>query len=149
MIDWEEEAEEYEGGRFKIKNDFFCHDENDGEMDICCKGPALMECAEKCAEAINNLAESEVKQLCKEIINYVKESGRYEDFELPALENALDILNYCWFSILYVNMYSQEDEIAYVVAGEGDWGDEIGFVVDNNKIVYVGVDFLDYMKDGE
>lgn len=147
MIDWKNEEEEFCGGSFKIKSKFFCHEENDDVLEVGCKGPDMMECAEKCVEAFNNLTESEINQICKGIINYVKESDEYEDYELSALENPLDILNYCWFTNFYVNMASQEDEIAYVVTGEGDWGDEIGFVVDNNKIVYVGVDFFDYMKD--
>lgn len=148
MINWSQQEKEFYEGSFSIKSKFFCNDENGGELDIGCAGrPDLIECAEKCAEAFNNLTESEINQLCKEIINRAKEGGLNEGFELPALENPLDILNYCWFTTLYVNMLSREDEIAYVVEGEGEWGEVIGFVVDNNKIVYVGVDYLDYMKE--
>lgn len=150
MINWSQQEEEFYEGSFKIKSKLFCDDENGGELDIGCAGhPDLIECAEKCAEAFNNLTESQITQICKEIINCAKEGGANEDFELPALENALDILNYCWFTTLYVNMLSQEDEIAYVVEGEGEWGEVIGFVVNNNKIVYVGIDYLDYMKGEE
>ena len=78
-----------------------------------------------------------------------RNSGGNEDFELSALENSLDILKYCWFSTLYVNMLHKDDEIAYVVEGEGDWGKSIGFVIENNKVIYVGVDYFDYMKSGE
>lgn len=39
--------------------------------------------------------------------------------------------------------------MAYVVEGEGDWGEVIGFVVKNDKVIYVGIDYLDYMKDVE
>ena len=46
-------------------------------------------------------------------------------------------------------MLSKEDEVAYVVEGEGDWGEVIGFVVDNNKVIYVGTDYFDYMKEEE
>ena len=149
MIDWLYEEEEFCEGSFKIKSKFFRHDENGDVLNVGCKSSDLMECAEKCVEAFNNLAESEINQICKEIINYVVESNKYEDYELPALENPLDILNYCWFTTLYVNMLSQEDEIAYVVEGEGEWGDVIGFVVNNNKIIYVGTDYFDYMKGEE
>ncbi len=31
-----------------------------------------------------------------------------------------------------------------VVEGEGDWGDVIGFVVEDNKVIYVGMDYLSY-----
>lgn len=109
----------------------------------------MTECAEKCIEAFNNLTESEINKICKQIISCAKESSINEEFELPVLDNALDILNYCWFTALYVNMLSQEDEIAYVVEGEGDWGEVIGFAVKNNKVIYVGINYFDYMKDGE
>ena len=68
-----------------------------------------------------------------------------KEFELPALESELDILKYCWFTMLYVNMLRKDDEIAYVVEGEGEWGDVIGFVVKNNQVIYVGTDYFDYM----
>ena len=102
MIDWLHEEEEVCEGNFKSK--FFRDDEKGDVLDVGCKGSDLMECAEKCVEAFNNLAESEINQICKEIINYVIESNKYEDYELPALENPLDILNYCWFTTLYVIM---------------------------------------------
>lgn len=44
-------------------------------------------------------------------------------------------------------MLNEEDEIAYVVEGEGDWGDVIGFVVKDNKVIYVGTDYFSYMKE--
>ena len=67
-------------------------------------------------------------------------------FELPALDSALDVLQYCWFMALYVDMESGDDEIAYAVEGEGEWGENIGFVISGDKVVYVGTDYLDYMK---
>ncbi len=98
------------------------------------KSPNLAECAEKCVEAFNNLTGFDIDGICKKIISCVREGGIIEEFELPAL----DILNYCWFTILYVNMLRKED-----------WGEVIGFVVKNNKVVYVGIDYLDYMRDEE
>lgn len=147
MINWLHKEEEFCEGSFK--SDFFRDDENGDMLSIGVQSPDLIECAEKCVEAFNNLTESEISEICKEIINCAKEGGIDEEFELPALENALDILNYCWFTTLYVNMLSEEDEIAYVVEGEGDWGDVIGFVVKNNEVIYVGTDYMDYMNDGE
>ena len=147
MIDWlHQEAGVCEGS---FKSNFFRDDENGDELMVYVSSPDLTGCAEKCVEAFNNLSESEINEICKEIINCVKEGGINEEFELPALDNALDILNYCWFTALYVNMLSKEDEIAYVVEGEGDWGEVIGFAVKNNKVIYVGIDYFDYMKDGE
>ncbi len=145
MIDWSYQEDGICEGSFKSK--FFRDDENSDVLNVAVKSPDLMECAEKCVEAFNNLTESDINEICKEIINCAKEGGIDEEFELPKLENALDILNYCWFTTLYVNMLSKEDEISYVVEGEGDWGDVIGFAVNNNKVIYVGTDYFDHMKD--
>ena len=147
MIHWLHQEEGVCEGSFKSK--FFRDDENGDELSVYVQSPDLAECAEKCVEAFNNLTESEINEICKEIINCAKEGGINKEFELPALDNALDILNYCWFIDLYVNMLSKEDEISYVVTGEGDWGEVIGFVVNNNKVIYVGIDYFDYMKDEE
>ena len=147
MIRWLHQEEGYCEGSFK--SNFFHDDENGDELGVYVHSPNLTECAEKCVEAFNKLTESDINEICKEIISCAKESGINEEFELPALDNALDILNYCWFTSLFVNMLHQEDEIAYVVEGEGEWGEVIGFAVKNNKVIYVGVDYLDYMQDGE
>lgn len=147
MIDWLHQEEGACEGSFKSA--FFRDDENGDELNVYVQSPDLTECAEKCVEAFNNLTEYEINEICKEIIDCAKEGGINEEFELPALDNALDILNYCWFTSLYVNMLSKEGEIAYVLEGEGDWGEVIGFAVKNNKVIYVGIDYFDYMKDGE
>ena len=147
MINWLHQEEGFCEGSFK--SNFFRDDENGDVLSIGVQSPDLIECAEKCVDAFNNLTESEISEICREIINCVKKDGIDEEFELPELENAIDILNYCWFTTLYVNMSNKEDEIAYVVEGEGDWGDAIGFIVKNNKVIYVGTDYFGYMKDGE
>ncbi len=145
MIHWSHQEEGFCEGSFK--SSFFRDDENGDELSVGLQSPDLIECAEKCVEAFNNLTESQISEICEEIIKCAKEGGIDEEFELPAIENALDILNYCWFTGLYVNMLSKEDEISYVVEGEGEWGEVIGFVVENNKVIYVGTDYFDYMKD--
>lgn len=147
MINWLHQEEDFCEGSFK--SSFFRDDENGDVLSIGVQSPDLIECAEKCVEAFNHLTESEISEICKQIIDCARESGIDEEFELPELENPLDILNHCWFTTLYVNMLSKEDEIAYVVEGEGEWGDVIGFAVDNNEVIYVGADYFDYMKDGE
>lgn len=145
MIHWLHQEEGACEGSFK--SDFFRDDENGDELSVYVQSPNLTECAEKCVESFNKLAESEINEICKKIIICAEEGGINEEFELPAIDNALDILNYCWFTALYVNMLSKEDEIFYVVEGEGDWGEVIGFVVKNNKVIYVGIDYLDYMEE--
>ncbi len=147
MIHWLHQEDGFCEGSFK--SEFFRDDENGDELSVYVKSPNLTECAEKCVEAFNKLAGSEIDEICKKIIGCAKESGINGEFELPALDSALDILNYCWFTAVYVNMLNKEDEIAYVVEGEGDWGDSIGFAVIKDKVIYVGTDYFDYMKDGE
>lgn len=144
MINWLHQEEGFCEGSFK--SSFFRDDENGDVLSIGVQSPDLIECAEKCVEAFNHLTESEISEICKQIIDCAREGGIDEEFELPELENPLDILNHCWFTTLYVNMLSKEDEIAYVVEGEGEWGDVIGFAVDNNEVIYVGSDYFDYMK---
>jgi hypothetical protein len=144
MINWLHQEEGFCEGCFESK---VFHDEDGDELSIAMQSPDLSECAEKCVAAFQNLTESNINEICKGIINCAKEGGIDNDFELPELENAIDILNYCWFTTLYVNMLNKDDEIAYVVEGEGEWGDDIGFAIENNKIIYVGTDYFDYMKD--
>ena len=44
-------------------------------------------------------------------------------------------------------MGSKDDEIAYAVEGEGEWGESIGFYINNGSVVYAGTDYLDYMEN--
>ncbi len=145
MIKWVHQEEGYCEGTFISK--FFRDDENGDELVVMAASPELSECAEKCVEAFNGLTEAAIKEICKEIINCAKENGFDEECELPTLDNALDILKYCWFVTVYVNMLTPEDEVAYVVEGESDWGSSIGFAVKNNSVLYVGEDYFNYMKE--
>ena len=146
MIRWLQQ----EDGEGIFKSRFF-HNEDSDVLAVYANSdnPDFMECAEKCVKAFNNLSESVINEICKGLIDCAKEGGGLnEEFELPTLDSPLDILNYCWFVALYVDMGSKDDEIAYVVEGEGDWGENIGFVINNNSVVYVGTDYLDYTKNG-
>ena len=147
MINWLHQEEGYCEGEFESA--FFRNDENSGDLFVYATKPELSEGAEKCVEAFNNLSEIEISEICKGIIGYVEESDRCEGFEFPDFESELDILKYCWFFSLYVNMLSNDDEISYCVEGEGDWGDLIGFVVSGGKLIYVGTDYFEYMKEEE
>ena len=130
MINWSHQEEGFCEGTFESS---FFHDEDEygNEFSVCVKSPDLIQCAEKCVEAFNHLTESEINEICQGIISCAEDGGTDESFELPSLDTAL------------------EDEIAYVVEGEGEWGDAIGFAVKGNKVIYVGVDYFDYMKDEE
>lgn len=146
MIRWLQQ----EDGEGRFNSSFFRNDENEDELIVYANSdnPDFMECAEKCVDAFNNLLEPVINGICQKLISCAQEgNGIDEEFELPALENPLDILNYCWFMALYVDMESQDDDIAYAVEGEGEWGENIGFVIKNDRVVYVGADYLDYMEN--
>lgn len=147
MIRWTHQ----EDGEGRFNSSFFRNDENEDELIVYADSdnPDFMECAEKCVEAFNNLSQPVINEICKKLICCANEGGINEEFELPALDNALDILNSCWFVALYVDMAHKDDDIAYAVEGEGDWGENIGFVINNDSVVYVGTDYLDYMKNAK
>ena len=44
-------------------------------------------------------------------------------------------------------MVGKDDETAYAVEGEGDWGAPTGFVVRGGKVIYAGCDYLDYIQN--
>ena len=142
MINWTHIEEEFCEGTFKSA--FFRDDEGGDILQIGAKSHDLADCAEKCVEAFNALTQAEITEICDKIIECIKEDGLDDGFELP--ENSVDILESCWFTMLYVNMLSHDDNVAFVVEGEGDWGEVIGFAYDNGKLVYVGTDYFSCMK---
>ncbi|NCE65849.1 hypothetical protein D1159_15005 [Pseudoflavonifractor sp. 524-17] len=146
MICWlqQEDGE----GRFNSK--FFRNDEDEDKLIVYANSdsPDFMECAEKCVDAFNSLSGSVINEICQKLINCAQEgNGLDEEFELPALDSPLDVLSYCWFVALYVDMESKDDEAAYAVEGEGEWGENIGFFIKNDSVAYVGTDYLDYMEN--
>ena len=89
-----------------------------------------------------------INEICQKLISCAQEGdGLNDGFELPALDDPLAILNDCWFMALYVDMESKDDKIAYAVEGEGDWGENIGFVISNDRVVYVGAEYLEHMEN--
>ncbi len=148
MIRWLQQ----EPGEGRFRSRFFRNDEQGDELIVYANSgsPDFKGCAEMCVEAFNSLSESAIHEICQKLISCAQEGGGLkEEFELPALDNPLDILNYCWFMVLYVGMENGEDEIAYAVEGEGEWGENIGFVISNGRVVYVGADYLDYMEHAQ
>ena len=145
MIKWLHQEEGFCEGVFESR--FFHDDEGGNELSVMAKSPDLSECAQKCVEAFNSLSESAINKICSLIIEHIKENGMDEEVDLDSLDDELDILNYCWFTTLYVNMLSSEDEISYVIEGEGEWGDVIGFAANKDEVIYVGADYFGCMKD--
>lgn len=139
-----------EDGEGLFNSRFFPNEDGD-ELFVYANSnsPDFIECAEKCVGAFNSLSEPVINEICQGLISCAKEGGINEEFELPPLKKPVDILNYCWFVALYVGMGNKSDEVAYAVEGEGDWGENIGFFISNNKVVYVGSDYLDYMENAE
>lgn len=144
MICWLQQ----EDGEGRFQSRFFRNDEHGEEMIVYANSgrPGFMECAEKAVEAFNSLSEPAIREICRKLISCAREEG---GFEPPALDNPLAILNDCWFMALYVDMKSKEDEPAYAVEGEGEWGENIGFVVSGGRVVYVGADYLAHMANPE
>lgn len=77
-------------------------------------------------EAFNALPEAAVREICGQLAACAEEGGLDE---ADGLSDPQDILRYCWFAALYVDMEGAEDEVGYVVEGEGDWGEPVGFAV--------------------
>ena len=145
MINWLNKQEESWEGIFK--SSFFRNDENQQDLSIYIEHSSIADYAEKCVESFNTLPESLINEICKGIIKCAEQGGINQGFELPKLENDLDILKYCWFTAVYVSMPDNEDSISYIVEGEGEWGEVIGFVIDNNRLAYIGADYFDYRDD--
>ena len=147
MIHWTHK----EDGEGRFKSSFFRDDENNDELIVYADSgfSYFVECAEKCVEAFNDLSEIAINEICEKLIACVSEGGINEEFELPTLNNVRDILKYCWFVALYVDMASRDDEIAYAVEGEGEWGENIGFVIHKDQVKYVGTDYLDHMENAK
>ncbi len=146
MIRWLQQ----EDGEGHFNSRIFRNDENKEELIVYANShrPDFMECSEKCVDAFNNLSEPVINEICQKLISCTQEGkGLDTEFELPTLDNPLDVLNHCWFVALYVDMESKNDEIAYAVEGEGEWGENIGFVIKNNRVLYVGTDYLNYMEN--
>lgn len=118
---------------------------NDGEKElvVCIRNGGIIDYAEKCIEHFNSLTDDVIDEICHGLIESCHLSDD-EDFELPELENVRDILDYCWFTSITVDV-PEDDGISYVVEGEGDWGEAVGFAIKDGSLVYVGDDYEQYL----
>lgn len=110
--------------------------DNTDELVICLRNGDITDYAEKCIEHFNSLSDDVIDQICKGIIESCEEE--YD------LESARDILEYCWFCDMAVDV-PESDGISYVVGGEGEWGEVVGFVIKDGALAYVGVDYEEYL----
>lgn len=113
--------------------------ENSAEMLIYFNS---LDYAEDCIEHFNSMTDDIIDEICQRIIKSLKLIGA--DFELSEFENVRDILNYCWFTSMTVDV-TENDGISYIIEGEGDWGEVVGFVIKNGSLAYVGTDIEEYL----
>lgn len=144
MIKWINKVDDSLEGVF---NGSFFHDEDGSELSIYIESSELTDYAEKCVASLNSLSDETIDDICRGLIKCADEGGLDEEFELQRSDDVRDILNYCWFTAVYVSRPEDDSEVSYVVEGEGDWGEVAGFVIKDGKAVYVGVDYLDFMND--
>lgn len=118
-----------------FKSNFFRSDIDD-ELSVCIRNGEIIDYAEKCIEHFNSLPDDVIDKICEGIIESCEEE--YE------LENVRGILEYCWFTSMAVDV-PENDGISYVIDGEGEWGEVVGFVIKNGSLAYVGIDFEEYL----
>lgn len=116
--------------------------ELDDRLCIYLRNASVFDYAERCIAHFNSMSDELIDQICKNLIKSSENDSPDEEYELPELENVRDILKYCWFTSLTVDI-PQTDEVAYTVEGEGEWGECVGFIIRNGKLLYVGVNFED------
>lgn len=117
--------------------------EDGNELSVYLRNESLAEYAEKCIEHFNSLSDDMIDEICHGIIESCHLSDD-EEYELPELENVREILEYCWFNSMAVDI-PQNEEISYLIEGEGEWGEAVGFVIKDSTLAYVGVDYEEYL----
>ncbi|MBR1553844.1 MAG: hypothetical protein IJ644_00450 [Oscillospiraceae bacterium] len=121
-----------------FKSRYFRDDMGEDEFLVYIFSKNYAKYAEECIQHFNALPESVINDICQMIIDYVKQD--YEDFSFPAFGKPTEILNYCGFGSLEIGY--PKHGISYVIQGEGDWGEMIGFVVTEDTVTYVGKNYL-------
>lgn len=127
------------GGSFKSK--IFKNDGTD-EISVCMRNLSLADHAEKCIEHFNSLSDEVIDEICHRLIESYNLSDKY--FELPELQNIREILDYCCFFELIVDI-PENNGISYFVEGTINWNEMIGIVIKNGSLIYVGVDYEEYL----
>lgn len=125
-------------GEGTFKSRYFRDDMGEDEFTVYFKGKSFLGYAEECVQHFNALPESVINDICQKIIEYVQQD--YEDFPLPAFGKPTEILNYCGFGSLEIGY--PKHGIAYVIQGEGDWGDSFEVIIKNGQPVYAGTEYL-------
>jgi hypothetical protein len=140
MITWQNRDNEIAEGCFKSR---IFKNEDEDFLFICLEKTGYEDYAEKCVDMFNSLDDDTIDTICEGIIKCAEEGGLEEDFELPELDDVRDILDFCWFTTVYVSAPKDESKICFAVEGEGEWGEVVGFVIKDGKVTYVGTEFFD------
>lgn len=117
---------------------FFSSDDGN-ELTVSIRNGSIIDYAEKCIEHFNSLPDDVIDKICEGIIESCPLSDEYSE-----IENVRDILEYCWFYDLTVDV-PENDGISYIVSGEGEWGETVGFVIKDGGLAYVGIDYEEYL----
>ena len=148
-------GEEIMEGTFKSR---IFKDDGDDILLVYFDSITIKDYAEKCIEHFNNMSDEMIDLICSGIIKCAELGGVNEEFELPELENVRDILKYFWCTNLEIGMpesdeiaydISETKEIAYIIDGEGEWGEAINIVIRGNRVLYVGYDFTSPWEDDD
>lgn len=116
--------------------------EDGNELFVYIRNSNIIDYAEKCIEHFNSLSDDMIEEICHGLIESYHLSN--DDFELPELENVREILEYCWFTSMIVDV-PEDDGISYIIAGESDWGEVVAFIIKNGALAYVGADYEKYL----
>lgn len=131
QIKWLNQQEDMWEGIFH--SEFFRNEDNEQTLFVCLAHASAADYAQKCVEHLNALPETVLHTICEEIARCAGQK----------LTDAEEILHDCWFTTLYVPVPEEEQQSTYLLEGEGEWGETIGFVIRNNQLVYVGTDYFE------
>ena len=142
MIKWKNSSDSE--GTFESR--FFQNEGDDPELEIYVEKPLpeYYDHAERCAAALNSLPQDSIEKICKGILGSAKKND-HSGSPLSDIKEPADILRYCWFTAVY-DVYKTRDDssLIYIVEGEGDWGENIGFVMDGSRLLYVGAEYFEF-----
>lgn len=115
----------------------FFRNDGDNELVVCIRNGEIIDYAKKCIEHFNSLPDDVIDEICEGIIESCE-----KEYDLISVR---DILDYCWFYDMTVDV-PEGDGISYVIGGEGDWGEVVGFAIKDGSLVYVGADYEEYLS---
>lgn len=129
-------------GEGTFKSRYFRDDMGGDEFLVYIFNSTYESYADKCIAHFNSLPENVLTVLCQHLIKTAKQDNRNPSFTLPELKKPEEILNYCWFKAMIVSIPGDATKASYIIEGEGDWGEAVGFVVTEDVLTYVGCDYL-------